>query len=186
MAKNKVVFRAQFHHLLPFYLYINVAIILLYTVVGIPLLPFWLLGLGLYACRRYYRRLECVLTERTLEIKKGYLIRLEKTILLEKIQDMTLKHGPLLRAFGLTQLEIETAGQSKAEGGSEGKLVGIVDAAGLRDRVLAQRDALVEQTAADRPAGSPAELLREIRNILTGMRDDLRRALEARSGTSLP
>lgn len=178
MAQDKVIERAQFHHLLPYYLFANVAVVMLYSVAGIVLLPFWLLGIGLYASRRYYQRLECVLTERTLEMKKGLFIRMEKTILLEKVQDLTLKHGPLLRAFGLTQLEIQTAGQSHGEGGAEGKLVGIVDAAGFRSRVLAQRDLLSEKMEAGRTFDTPVELLREIRDLVA----ELRRLAESRSG----
>ena len=84
--------------------------------------------------------MECKLTDQTLELKKGYLFRIEKTIPLDKIQDLTLREGPLLRALGICMLDIETAGQSSPQGSSDAKIIGIKDTKEFRDRVGQKQD----------------------------------------------
>ena len=170
-----VIFRAQFHPLIKTYLFLYSLGVLLISLIGIVLIPFWILGIGFYACKRYFERLECVLTERTLEFKKGYFIRVEKTIPLDKIQDLTLKTGPLLRAFGLTRLDVQTAGQSAQEG-AEAKLIGIVDVTTLRGMVLSQRDKLVagsldssDNFVSKQFSNEQSLLLQEIRDTLQRM-----------------
>jgi putative membrane protein len=117
--------------------------------------------------------MECLLTEKALKVKKGILVRTEKTIPLEKITDMGMVQGPLMRYFGLHTLTVETAGQS-----GEGALVsltGIEDAKSFREAVLNQRDLLSSPAAAVAPvapADAPQEsvgaspLLAEIRDSL--------------------
>ena len=56
------------------------------------------------------------LLERKLVVKRGILFVVEKSIPLEKITDVALSQGPLMRLFGLYRLSFETAGQS-APGG---------------------------------------------------------------------
>lgn len=73
------------------------------------------------------------------------MFREEKSIPLDKITDLTLKHGPVLRALGLVTLHIETAGQSTQAGAADAKLTGVVEARRFRDSVLEQRDRVAEQ-----------------------------------------
>ncbi len=47
---------------------------------------------------------ECELRQRSLNVKRGFCFRTEKTFPLEKIQDLTLREGPLLNYFGISQL----------------------------------------------------------------------------------
>ncbi|MEL0614992.1 PH domain-containing protein, partial [Marinomonas arenicola] len=47
-----------------------------------------------------------------LVVKRGILFKEEKSIPLEKITDVGLSQGPLMRLFGLYRLSFETAGQS--------------------------------------------------------------------------
>ena len=74
-----------------------------------------------------------------------------------------------MRHFGLRGLKVETAGQAGQAAGSEGDLVGVVDAVALRDAILRQRqqvlDAQPRGPAGPDPEGETA-LLREIRDIL--------------------
>ena len=67
----KIIQSAEFNPKIKVYLLLYVAFILTMTVVGIPLLVFWFLGLGQYICRRFYENLKCDLTVRHLEFKKG-------------------------------------------------------------------------------------------------------------------
>ena len=141
---------------------------LVITVVGIPLIPFWLLY-SLWYGPEYMRRLSARLTTRALEIRKGVFFRSESTIPLNRVTDLRMHDGPLMRHYNLRGMKVETAGQSGATG-SEGSLVGVIDAAQFRDAVLRQRqNVLDEEQGSDSPApagGDVADLLVEIRDIL--------------------
>lgn len=150
---------------------------LLVTIIGIPFLPLWWI-LGMWITGRYLDRLECTLTKRTLIVRRGFFIRVEKTIPLDKITDLGMVQGPLMRMFDITALSIETAGSTSQ--GALVKLYGIENAEAFRDTVLDQRDRMLEkeaEPAAAQPArhaptsreGFNAEavaLLREIRDEL--------------------
>ena len=172
-TREKILNRAEFDPKLKLYWYLQGVGFLAVTIAGIPLLPVWFLGWGNWYCRRSFEALQCILTERSLLVKRGILFRVEKTIPLDKIQDLTLKEGPLLRWFGLCSLQVETAGQSGQAGGSEGSLVGVVDIRNFRNAVLDQRDR-ISGTGAVSPAlpgaatggGSVEGLLGEIRDSL--------------------
>lgn len=168
VQSGNIVYNAKFHPVLIKYFLIYIAIILLTTVVGIILIPFWFIGIGSYLCKRYYSSLECTLKEQTLEMKRGYIFRTEKTIPLNKIQDITLKEGPLERAFNTCILQIETAGQATQQGQSDMRLVGIVDARDFRDRVLAQRDKVSggEKVSVTDNNEILIEIIKEIRDTL--------------------
>ena len=147
------------------------ALILIATVAGILLLPFWVFVGGWWASR-YHASLSCRLTERSVVIGKGVFFRQELTIPLDKIQDVSIHEGPLLSALGLLRLRLETAGQrSAATGQSEADLVGVMDGRAMRDRILEQRDRLAERGFAAPVAAAPAEggdgaVLGEIRDAL--------------------
>ena len=139
------------------------------TVVGIPLIPFWLL-FSLWHCPEAYRRMSARLTARALEIRKGVFFRTEATIPLNRITDARLRDGPLMRLHDLRGVKVETAGQS-GDGGSEGDLIGVIDAPSFRDAVLTQRqkelDAEASQSAPPSASGEDAlEVLTQIRDIL--------------------
>jgi putative membrane protein len=170
MARNdELLLAAQFDSKLRSYWFLQVLLICVVTLVGIVVVPFWVLGWGQWYVRRAFDALRLELHERTLVVKRGILFKVEKTIPLDKIQDLTVKEGPLLRFLGLSSLKVETAGQG-TPGASEADLVGIVDPREFRDRVLAQRDA----TAGSRPVASTlgrepddtVKLLTEIRDLL--------------------
>ena len=129
---------AEFNPRLKTYLHISAILILTITIFGILLIPFWLI-FGRTYVNRYFDNLYCELTTRALHFKKGVWVRTEKTIPLDKIQDLTFKEGPLLRYLGVSYLKIETAGQS-AQGISDMTLYGIIGAREFREAVLDQRD----------------------------------------------
>lgn len=185
--REKVLFTAAFDPKWKVYHLLKVLLGLVASIIGILVVPFWVLGLGQWYCRRYFERLECVLCERSLVIGRGIYFRVEKTIPLDKIQDMTLIEGPLLKTFGLCQLKVETAGQSAAQsGGSEANLIGIVEARQLRDRVLDQRDAVTGIGAGEpraerrQAAGAEADLLTAIRDSLQRIEALVSRGLDER------
>jgi putative membrane protein len=142
VQREKILYRAEFDPKWKVYCFMQVLLVFAITFIGIPLIPFWLLGWGQWYSRRYFENLHCHLGERSLMVGRGIYFRVEKTIPLDKIQDLTLREGPVQKAFGLLQLQIETAGQGGAQGASEAKLIGVKDAREFRNRVLDQRDKL--------------------------------------------
>ncbi len=159
---------AQFSKALIGYMYLIVMFWCLVSFIGIPFIPIWML-IGWIFTKRYYNSLECTLTTKTIEIKKGVLFRVEKTIPLDRIQDLTLREGPLLRALKLSMVEIETAGQSNPQG-SDAKIIGINDAKEFRNTVLKQRDVLLEASA---PKLKSEPIHSDDKNVLVEIRDSL-------------
>lgn len=174
-TEQKIIQSAQFSPNIKNYILFYVAFILLITIAGIPLLLFWFIGLGQYISGRYYDNLKCTLTESHLEFKKGVLFRIEKTIPLENIQDLTFIENPLLKMLDLRILKIETAGQSNPQG-SDMKLIGIVNTLDFKDKVLQQRE-LMRKGNLSEMRGQKSEdiqtnqLLIEIRDILIDIKN---------------
>ncbi|WP_449302509.1 PH domain-containing protein [Pseudoxanthomonas mexicana] len=154
---------ATFNPLIRPYLVAMVAWYLLLSIFGAPLILVWVLGPGQWWARHYFDRLGCTLDDRTLQFRKGILFRVEKTIPLENIQDVTFIEGPILRLYHLSILRVETAGQSPGQAHSM-QLVGIVDAHALRDEIRARRERLRMQRAMPPSDGvTPHETLEAIR-----------------------
>ncbi len=108
------------------------------------------------------------LTPRSLIVRKGVFNKIEKTIPLEKITDLSSTQGPIMRMFDLKRLGVETAGQSGAAGASLVSLMGIVGTDEFRRRVLAQRDLIttgVGETSKEAAPAAPPESRSELREI---------------------
>ncbi len=89
VKESTIIKKVEFNPKIKSYILIVVSFIFFISIIGIPILIVWFLGLGQYISKRYYENLECQLTNRHLEFKKGVLFRVEKTIPLENIQDLT-------------------------------------------------------------------------------------------------
>ena len=136
MSKPVLLKKAEFNPRLKTYLNLSGIFMMLITLVTIPFIPFWLI-IAPYFINKYFERLECELTTRSLRFKKGFIIQIEKTIPLDKIQDLTFREGPLLKKFGLSILKVETAGNS-GTGTADLSLIGIIDAHDFRQMVFDQ------------------------------------------------
>lgn len=134
----------------------------------IPFIPLWLIFAS-YFVNKYFERLHCELTTRSLKFNKGYIFRTEKTIPLDKIQDLTFKEGPLLKAFGLSILQIETAGSS-ASASADLSLIGIVNASDFRDKVLDQRDVVTENTSSATSSDNSENVLEVLKDIRASLK----------------
>ncbi len=168
--QSNLIQQAEFTPKIKKYIFWIAAFYLLISLIGIPLLLIWLLGYGQYIARRYYENLKCKLTNKHLEFKKGIFFKVEKTIPLENIQDLTFIDNPFLKYFDLRILKIETAGQSNPEG-SDMKLIGIVDSANFKEKVLSQMEL---QKSIDQSQNTKAEASNEkIYNTLLEIRDAL-------------
>ncbi len=166
-AKAKILRKAEFNPRIKKYLLIYGTILAICTIVGIALLPIYFIIAPLFI-KKYFNRLSAELTTRALRFEKGVLFHVERTIPLDKIQDLTFKEGPLLRYFGLSVLRIETAGSS-GQGQADLTLIGIRDAADFRKQVLEQRDEVTENKYSNPSTetdDSVVTLLEEIRDSL--------------------
>lgn len=168
--RAKLLLEAKFDPRLKTYTHVVTLLVLTVTIVGIVLIPFWLI-FGILYVNRYFNSLYCELTTRALHFKKGVWFQTERTVPLDKIQDLTFKEGPILRYFGLSQLKIETAGQS-IEGAADMSLTGIIDARKFRETVLDQRDEITDKNTRSSPKtpqkdGDEDELLILLRDIHT-------------------
>lgn len=167
---TQTIQKAQFDPKVCTYWLLSGALAISCTIVGIPLLLLWF-PIGLVVTKAYLERMECKLTDNALKVKKGILTRVEKTIPLEKITDMGMVQGPIMRAFELHTLTVETAGQSGV--GSLVSLTGITDAKAFREAVLRQRDSMAAASPPKELPNVAAEhspnsemLLEEIKNSL--------------------
>lgn len=171
MNDPKVLLEARFNPKVKGYWLLNGSLVLVFTIVGVVLLPFWWI-LGQWATARYLDRMTCTLTERSLKVSRGILVRREMTVPLDKITDVGLVEGPIMRILDLQAVRVETAGQSTA--GAAVQLVGIENGRAFRDQVLRQRDLVADRAGAAATPSLPAgdtgagneTLLREIRDAL--------------------
>lgn len=172
MNNEKIIKVAEFEDNVCKYWLLAGTIYFVFSVVGIPLLILWI-PLALFFTRRYLSRMECTLTSKSLKVGKGIMVRTEKTIPLEKITDMGMVQGPIMRKMGLHTLTVETAGQSGT--GALVSLTGIKDAPAFRQMVLDQRDqsiSTVEVTQESKPIdGDAIALLKDIRDTLVRMEE---------------
>ncbi len=141
MMEENTLLEARFSPKLGLYWLTSGAVLLGVTVVGIPLLLLWF-PLGLLVTNRYIANMSAELTTKKLIVRKGILTRTENTVPLDKITDMAMIQGPLMRLFGIHKLTIETAGQSGT--GALISLTGVEEVAEFRAAVMAQKSALSE------------------------------------------
>lgn len=171
---SKTILKAEFSPNIKLYTLLFVSFFLAVSIFGIVLLPIWFLGLGQYISRRYYESLSCRLTTHHLQYKKGVKFKLEKTIPLENIQDLTFVENPLLQWLQLKILRVETASQGHPMR-TDMQLVGIIDTESFKDAVLAQREKLINGNSGQ---ASDANEQNEVVTLLTDIKEIL---LEIRS-----
>jgi putative membrane protein len=143
MTQERVLKEASFAKEAVTYHTLGVGLTFALTIVGIPLLLI-ALPIATWYWNKQYSRLRVVLTSRDLKVSRGVLMREEKSIPLEKITDLAVFQGPVMRHFGLKGIQVETAGQTSA-GGALVKVIGIDDTDGFRDLVLRQRDRIADR-----------------------------------------
>lgn len=164
-----------------------IALPLAFVTFGISLIalviPAAFIGVTRWYYTRYYANLKCVLTNRALRVRTGVWNITEKAVPLDKVTDLQMDQGFIMRRFDLEKIKVETAGQSSGPGGSLVNLVGIENSHAFRERVLEQRDLVVGSAESNTPTSPPTpapnsatstmptderviELLTEIRDAL--------------------
>lgn len=166
-TKTQILQKAVFNPRIKKYLLIYGVLFSIITIVGILLLPIYLVVAPILI-NKYFNRLSAELTTRALRFEKGVIFHVERTIPLDKIQDLTFKEGPLLKYFGLSILKVETAGGS-GQGQADLTLIGIRDASEFRSQVLEQRDKVTDNkysSSTRETDESTLAVLKEIRDSL--------------------
>lgn len=138
---------------------------LLMTMVGIILMPIWI-PFGWLVHRKQYEHMSGALTDRSINMRIGWLFKKQQNIPLDKLTDVSIHEGPILSAFGVVRMQFETAGAAPFI------LTGVRNANEFRDLVLQQRDSLISTPQAPSPAESN-DVLVEIRDILTKIESKL-------------
>lgn len=157
---EKVIQIAQFNPKVKQYWLLNWVVLATVTVVGIIAVPFILI-LGNLLAQRVLNAMSAELGERKLFVKRGIFVKVEKSIPLEKITDVGMAQGPLMRLFGLHALSFETAGQSSV--GPLVAMIGIEEAAAFREAILTQKDKLnSNEPAVSQDQASEQALLEEL------------------------
>lgn len=180
MAEERIIWDAKFNPAVTTYWLLSGALALAVTVFGILLLPIWfLVGWGL--TQKYLSTYRCTLTNRSLKVAKGWFVKIEKTVPLDRITDIGLIQGPIMRLFDIEALSVETAGQSTQS--SLVQLAGICEGRRFRDAILQQRDSVVGSDEDRKTQEVPAVeltddvvahgLLTEIRDVLTQIESKL-------------
>jgi putative membrane protein len=182
MSNHTVLREGEFDPKVKAYWLLSPTVAFALSVVLIPIIPIYLIIANL-VLDRWIAALRCTLTDRALLIRKGLLNRVESTVPLEKITDLQMYQGPVMRFLGLHGFRVETAGSSSGPGGFLVNMIGIVDTPAFRQAVLDQRDRLSGSTAtpaAPTPRGEDdlASVAREIRDSL----HRIERSLAERSG----
>jgi membrane protein YdbS with pleckstrin-like domain len=118
--------------------------------VAVPLIPIMLAIIivpdiiAFIAVHLRYDTTWYVMTDRSVRIRRGIWVIQETTITFENVQNLKVSQGPVQRAFGISSLELETAG-SGASTDSKGRqrsmanravIEGVTDAQRLRDMIL--------------------------------------------------
>ena len=184
MSDHKVLWEAEFNTNVKKYWLMAPVILFTCLIVTIPVAILYYI-IASFFVDRYLANMSCTLTERTLDIKKGIWNKTESTIPLEKITDLQMFQGPVMRYFDLHGFKVETAGQSSGAGGALVNIIGIVDTIGFRKAVLAQRDRLHDRDTSSSSRIAPSdsappsrseqvELMREMRDMLARIETHLK------------
>ncbi len=142
---NPIIRKAIFSNKVKTYIFIIVLFYLFISVIGILLIPFWVLGLGQWISGLFFKTLKCELSSKNLYFSKGIILHIEKTIPLENIQDVSFFGGPVLRALGLTFIKVETAGSGGSHHSNMMSIPGVEDAEEFKDLILLQREKVIKE-----------------------------------------
>ena len=139
---------------------------LLITFVGIILMPIWI-PLGWFVHKKQYDHMSGALTDRSINMRMGWIFKKQQNIPLDKLTDVSIHEGPILNAFGVVRMQFEPAGAAPFI------LTGVKNANQFRDLVLQQRDSLVSAPQQSAPSNDTNDVLVEIRDILKQISENI-------------
>lgn len=128
-----------------FFIIIAYSWIMWFTIIGIPLVFIFAFAISPNIARKQTRALKYWLEGPILRIEEGIVFKKKKAIPLGKITDVALCQGPLLRRCNIWRLDIQTAGTVSMY--SEARLYGLKDPEGVREKILAKREEIMQKRA---------------------------------------
>ena len=60
--------------------------------------------------KKQYEHMSGALTDRSINMRMGWLFKKQQNIALDKLTDVSIHEGPILSAFGVVRMQFETAG----------------------------------------------------------------------------
>ena len=132
---------------------------LLVTFVGIIAMVVWI-PFGWIVHKKQYEHMSGALTDRSINMRMGWLFKKQQNIPLDKLTDVSIHEGPILNAFGVVRMQFETAGAAPFI------ITGVKNSEQFRDLVLQQRDSLVYNPQQSASSEDSNDVLVEIRDIL--------------------
>lgn len=124
-------------------------------VIMLLLIGLWLFGIGLVLSivhffltgpgltRRQAAALSYWLEGSTLRVDQGVILLKRKSIPLDRVTDVVIVQGPIMRWCGIWGLQVQTAGTG--QGVPEAVLYGLSDPESVRDQLMAERDRVAGQ-----------------------------------------
>ena len=100
---------------------------------------------ALWLCRMQATNLRYRLDGDTLRVDGGVFFLFRKSIPLERITDVALVQGPLLRFLEIWEIRVQTAGSQKCEA----KMYGVPDPEKVRELILSQRHKIYAEKSGD-------------------------------------
>ena len=154
MRSEPVLKQAQFNPKVKVYWLLSALLICTVTMFGIVLVPVVAILVWFFA-GKMLAAMSATLSKKKLVVKKGVLVRVEKSIPLDKITDVALEQGPIMRMLGIHKLSFETAGQSGQ--GALVSLLGVQDPHEFREAILAQKERLFDNQESTVTSNTPDE-----------------------------
>ena len=139
---------------------------LMISFIGIPLMLIWI-PFGWLVHMRQYEHMSGGLTDRSLNMRMGWIFKKQQNIALDKLPDVSISEGPVLKAFGVVKMQFETAGAAPFI------LTGVKNSNQFRDLVLQHRDSLVSNPQKSSPSEDSNNVLVEIRDLLKEINTNL-------------
>ena len=166
-ADSDQIMSVEFDRKIIIYWWMMANVGLLASMVGVILLPIWI-PFGWLVHRKQYEHMSGALTERSINMRVGWLFKKQQNIALDKLTDVSIHEGPILSAFGVVRMQFETAGAAPFI------LTGVKNANEFRDLVLRQRDSLVSAPSPrSNSSTESSDVLIEIRDLLKEINTNL-------------
>ncbi len=168
-------------HVINALIFLPVVLVLMWVLIsGVePIMMLGLLGICLViyllACLyfpAFYRTLEYSIDDDSIRLKKGVFWRKRTTVPYGKITNIDITQGPVERMFGISHLQIQTAGNSNPQAPkAELVIAGIRDCESLRNIIISRINKLPGSPVAAAPKDETG--LNDLLNELVAIRKAL-------------
>jgi len=165
-ADRGQIMAVEFDRKIIVYWWIMANLGLLVTFVGIIAMVVWI-PFGWIVHKKQFEHMSGALTDRSINMRMGWLFKKQQNIPLDKLTDVSIHEGPILNAFGVVRMQFETAGAAPFI------LTGVKNSDQFRDLVLQQRDSLISAPQQSAPSDDSNDVLVEIRDILQQINTNL-------------